>query len=137
MRRNWLKESIVSLLAVLFCLVLFYPWKTKAQQASQSGVYVSWTASTSSNVAGYYIWRIGTTGTTCPTSGYTQLNITSVTATNYLDASAALSTDYCYGVQTLGTNSLVSALSTPANITTPAAWPTVPNAPTGITLTNQ
>jgi len=127
-----MKKYIISVLLLIFsgiCLM--------AQQASQSGVYCSWTASTSSNVAGYYVWRIGTTGTTCPTSGYTQLNTTAITATNYLDISAALSTDYCYGVQTLGTNGLVSGLSTPANITTPSSWPIVPNAPTGVTVISQ
>ena len=137
MKREWLKEVIVGLFAVLFTALVFYPWKSKAQQASQNGVYCSWTASTSNNIAGYYVWRIVTTGTTCPTSGYTQLNTTAVTTTNYIDASAALSTDYCYGVQAVGSNGLVSALSTPANITTLSSWPTVPNAPTGVTVISQ
>jgi len=137
MKKDNVKWGILGWFIILSITLAFYPWKSKAQQASQNGVYCSWTASTSNNIAGYYVWRIVTTGTTCPTSGYTQLNTTAVTTTNYIDASAALSTDYCYGVQAVGSNGLVSALSTPANITTLSSWPTVPNAPTGVTVISQ
>ena len=94
------------------------------------GVLLTWTASTTSGVS-YNIYRGTTSG-----GPYTPVNTSAITATNYVDTTAAVSTTYYY-VATAVLGSQESAYSNQASITTPATFPANPAAPSGLTPTAQ
>jgi fibronectin type 3 domain-containing protein len=79
-------------------------------------VTLNWSASTSSGVAGYNVYRrVGTTGT------YTKINTSLVTALTFTDSSIALSTTYQYAVSALDNSGNESAMSSPATAVIPAS----------------
>jgi hypothetical protein len=108
----------------LLCLLLL-SGAVVAQTANRN-VDLSWTASTTTGVNGYNIYRCVTTCT--PAIG-TPLNAALVTSTNYVDATAVVGTTYTYSVTAVaaactattpvGTPCGESALSTPATTTVP------------------
>ncbi len=79
-------------------------------------VVLSWTASATAGVTGYYIYR----GTASGGESSTALNSTSLDGTSYTDASVAAGTTYYYVVKAVGSNGVtLSAASTEASATVP------------------
>ena len=98
---------------LLICLLGLMPAVLRAQSAKGAGsfagggqvmnpvnpshsVTLTWTASTSSGVTGYYVFRSTTNG-----GPYTQLTSTAVTGTTYTDTSVSALTTYYYVVTAL------------------------------------
>ncbi len=98
---------------LLICLLGLMPVALGAQTTSGGGsitgvgqvmnpmnpshsVTLTWTASTSSGVTGYYVFRSTTNG-----GPYTQITSTAVTGTTYTDSSVTALTTYYYVVTTL------------------------------------
>jgi len=78
-------------------------------------VSLSWTASTSSNIAGYNIYRGNTSG-----GPYTQINSGLVTATSYLDAAVTAGQTYYYVATAVDTSNNQSSYSGEAQATVPS-----------------
>lgn len=77
-------------------------------------VSLSWTASTSSNVAGYNIYR------SASSSGpFTKLNTSVVTATSFIDTTALAGQTYYYEASTVDTLNNESPLTSPVSVTVP------------------
>ena len=79
-------------------------------------VSLTWTASASTGVVGYYVYRGAASG-----GPYTKLNATAVAATNYTDSAVASGQTYYYvatAVDGTGTESVYSA-SVPAVVPSP------------------
>jgi hypothetical protein len=118
-------------LALLIGLIISSVAWTCAQ--TPHGVLVTWTNPSVPTggfaLAGINLFRAVQTAGNCGT--YTQLNATPVPGTAYPDPSAGLSltTTYCYSATEQDINGNVSAASSPATVTTPAAWPVNPGAP--------
>ncbi len=82
---------------------------------------LKWTASTSSNVAGYNVYRSTTSGGACPTA-YTKLNSSLIAGITFTDGSSQPGLTYYYAataVDTSGNESACSSPPSPANIPTP------------------
>jgi hypothetical protein len=80
-------------------------------------VILTWTASVSSGVAGYYVYR----GTTSGGEGATPLNSTPITATAYYDTSVQAGATYYYTVTTLSSDETTqSAASSEASAAVPS-----------------
>jgi hypothetical protein len=79
---------------------------------TSSSVPLSWTASNSTGVTGYRIYRGSST---------TPLNSTPVTTTSYTDTTVAAGTTYSYTVTAIGSGGVESARSTALSVTTPGA----------------
>jgi fibronectin type 3 domain-containing protein len=87
-----------------------------SQQVNSShSVSLSWTASTSPNVVGYYIYR----GTT-PGGAYLRLNPTLVPGTNYVDTSVQAGQTYYYVCTAMDSSSNESAYSNEASGAVPS-----------------
>jgi hypothetical protein len=71
------------------------------------GVTLNWSASTSSNVAGYNVYRSTTSG-----SGYSKINSTLVTGLTYSDNAVQAGQTYFYVVTTMNTSNSESSYST-------------------------
>lgn len=123
---------VATILAVLFSAVSF------AQGPTAHGVLLTWTAATQGSdtnaISGYDIYRETASG------GFTQVgNQVSATVCNssgqcsFLDVSTdlQLSTTYTYEIFTVDAIGDESGASNQASVTTPAAWPTNPGAPSG------
>ena len=82
---------------IIFVLGLLLLLATVPVQAQTHSVSLSWTASTSTGVTGYNVYRL--TGV-CPTvislSAFTKVG--SVTVLTYADTTVAAGTQYCYTV---------------------------------------
>ena len=76
---------------------------------STHSVALSWTASTTSNVAGYNIYRSATSGGT-----YTKLNTSLVVPTSYTDSSVQAGHTYFYVATAVDTSGNESVYSSPA-----------------------
>jgi hypothetical protein len=91
------------------------------QTASLSGtgshdVILSWTASTTSGVVGYNVYR----GTTSGGESSTPLNSTPISGTTYTDESLVAGTTYYYVVTAVGSNDVQSADSGETEATVPS-----------------
>jgi hypothetical protein len=114
------------------------PTNVKATAPTDKSVSLTWTASTdastSAKVAGYYIIRAVSGGS----SGTTIAQVASPTVT-YTDTTVAPSTSYSYTIEAFDSSAtpVVSPASTAASVTTPAAPVTTqpPAAPTGLAAT--
>lgn len=130
--RKWFCPKWFWMLAALTALSLAAP-AARAQQATQHGIELTWTESTS-GVTGYDVWRATTSG-----GPYTQINSAAVTATDYLDPAAGLTagTTYYYVVTALiGMDS--SAASAQASAAVPSGgFPANPAAPGSLTAAVQ
>jgi chitodextrinase len=83
---------------------------------STHSVTLNWSASSSSGVTGYNVYRrVGTTGS------YTKINTAVVTALTFSDSSIALSTTYQYAVSAVDNAGNESALSNPATAVIPGS----------------
>jgi hypothetical protein len=76
---------------------------------------LTWTASTSPNIAGYNVYRSATSG-----GPYTQLNTVLVTPTSYADESVAAGQTYYYVVTAVDTSSNQSVYSNQAQAIVPS-----------------
>jgi hypothetical protein len=117
----------LALLLVILCPIL------QAQTTQTHRVDLTWTASTTSGVTSYNIYRAVGNCATLATSAFAQVG-TSTTATfsdtTVLQTPPAGGTSYCYAVTALnGQESVFSNLSQAVLLPFPAA----PNAPTGLT----
>jgi len=90
-------------------------------------VCLSWTASTSTGVAGYNVYRSTTSG---GESYATPLNATVDTGTSYYDATTAIGSTYFYTVTAVGTGGVLSVPSgeVSAQIPVPPNPPSAPSA---------
>jgi fibronectin type 3 domain-containing protein len=70
-------------------------------QATHS-VNLSWTASTSTDVAGYNVYRALYTNSACGT--LSKINSALITSTVYTDSTVANSTSYCYATTAVDTS---------------------------------
>jgi hypothetical protein len=125
--------TFLPFLALVGLLLFGFP-RVHAQSATQHGVEVTWVASTTAGVTGYNVYR-STDGV-----NFTKLTASPITVTNYLDQTAAVSTSYEYdstAVIVTGGVTDESSASNIASITTPAAFPTNPAAPTGCSAKTQ
>jgi fibronectin type 3 domain-containing protein len=93
------------------------PTNLTATVASAYQINLSWTASASTNVVGYAIYRGAT-------------KIAAVTGTSYSDTGLASSTPYSYTVKALSGALILSVASNAASTTTQAGYPSIP---TGVT----
>ncbi|HXJ91311.1 MAG TPA: fibronectin type III domain-containing protein [Terriglobia bacterium] len=115
---------------LLLCLLGLMPVALRAQSASGGGkvsgggsimapaapshsVTLTWTASTTSGVTGYNVYRSTTTG-----GPYTKLTSTAVTGTSYTDSSVTAGSTYYY-VATALVGTSESGYSTQASATVP------------------
>ena len=78
-------------------------------------VDLSWTASTSSGVTGYDIYRSTTSG-----GPYTQLNTSLIAGTSYTDSSVVAGQTYYYVTTAVNSGGVQSGYSTPASATVPS-----------------
>ncbi len=76
---------------------------------------LTWVASTSSNVAGYNVYRGTTSG-----GPYTLINATPTSALTYVDTTVAAGQTYYYVVESVGTNGSLSAASNEASAVIPS-----------------
>jgi hypothetical protein len=77
-------------------------------------VLLSWTASTSSGVTGYYIYRATSSGS------YTKLNSSSpVSTTQYTDTTVQAATSYSYEVAAVDSSGVESSPSSPTTVNVP------------------
>lgn len=74
---------------------------------------LSWTASTSPNIAGYNVYRITSSNSTAPNPPYTKLNASLVSAVTYQDTTVQAGTSYYYYTTAVDTSNNESA---PSNI---------------------
>jgi hypothetical protein len=77
-------------------------------------VTLTWTASTSSNVSGYNIYRSTTSGT-----GYSKINTSLITALTYTDNNVQAGQTYYYVATAVDSSNAESAYSTQASATVP------------------
>lgn len=101
------------------------PTNLTGSAISSTQVNLSWTASTSSNVTHYNVYRDNTV-------------IANPTGTSYNDTSASASTTYTYSVTAVNSSSLESTQSNTISVTTPPSTctpTTPPTVPTGLTGT--
>jgi len=77
-------------------------------------VSLSWTASSSSGVAGYYVYRA-----TLPDTSYSKITSTHVSGTTYADSSVAPGESYSYEVTAVNSQGAESAPSAPVTATIP------------------
>jgi fibronectin type 3 domain-containing protein len=101
------------------------PTNLTGSAISSTQVNLSWTASTSSNVTHYNVFRDNTV-------------IANPTGTSYNDTSASASTTYTYAVTAVNSSSLESTQSNTISVTTPPSTctpTTPPTVPTGLTGT--
>lgn len=123
-----LRTSTWFALVMLLCLLAFIviPRHIPGQSASQHGILVTWTA-TSTSGATYVLYRATSASGTC--GAFTQI-ATGITADSYSDPASGLTagTTYCYEVDAeVGTN-----LSGPSNVATVVAtFPSNPAPPSG------
>lgn len=119
-------------LGLLALLLILGPAPAQSPTSTSHGVFVTWVASTSSNVAGYVLFRCSGTCTSASTA-WTAVATGLILGTSYLDASADLSTGttYSYEADAVDTSGNYSGPSNIAAVTTPTAWPTNPAPPSG------
>ena len=79
----------------------------------QHSVDLSWNASSSSGITGYYVYRAIGTG------GYTKLVTSPISGLNYTDTTVAAGTAYRYVVTAVDSAGMESAYSAPASVTVP------------------
>jgi hypothetical protein len=99
-----------------------------ATATNSSTVTLNWSASTEvggPGVAAYYITRTNGTSSTTFTVNSPTLS--------YADTTVSASTTYSYTIQAADTVAVLSGISLPISVTTPAAPVVVPNAPTNLT----
>jgi hypothetical protein len=82
--------------------------------AVSHSVSLTWTASTSANIAGYNVYRSTTSG-----GPYTQLNASLLTTTSYTDNSVTAGQTYYYVATSVDTSNDQSAYSNQAQTTVP------------------
>jgi fibronectin type 3 domain-containing protein len=78
---------------------------------------LSWTASTSTGVTGYYVYR----GTTSGAESSTPLNSTPVSGTAFTDESVTAGTTYYYVVKAVSSGDTESAASTEVSVAVPTS----------------
>ncbi len=102
------------------------PAGLKTTAVTASSVALSWTASTDTGgtLAGYTVYRNGTS-----------LGTTNATTTTFTDSTAQPSTTYSYTVDAYDTAGNHSAQSTALPVTTPAAAASPPSVPAGLKTT--
>jgi amino acid permease len=124
-----MRRVLPFLLILIF--IIFGVRNTHTQTANPHGVLLTWTAP-SGTVTGYNVFRAVSASGAC--GAYAQVGTVSGTATTYNDPASglALSTSYCYEVQTVD-GVEVSGPSNTATVTTPSAWPANPSPPSGCT----
>jgi hypothetical protein len=94
---------------------LVIPLSGTGTAAAQDSVSLTWTASSSSDVTGYYAYRSTTEG-----SGYVKLNPTSPTSTEeYTDSTVESGTTYYYVVTAVDSSDVESDYSAPATAVIP------------------
>jgi hypothetical protein len=94
---------------------LVIPLSGTGTAAAQDSVSLTWTASSSSDVTGYYAYRSTTEG-----SGYVKLNPTSPTSTEeYTDSTVESGTTYYYVVTAVDNSDVESDYSAPATAVIP------------------
>jgi fibronectin type 3 domain-containing protein len=76
-------------------------------------VALSWAASTSAGITGYYVYRAVETG------GYSRLVTSLVNELRYTDTAVAAGTTYKYAVTAVDTAGVESAYSAPVTVTVP------------------
>jgi len=83
--------------------------------ATQDSVTLKWSASSSSGVTGYNVYRGTTEGT------YTALTSSPVSGTSYTDSTVTTGQDitYYYVVTAVGSDGVQSAYSSPISVTVP------------------
>jgi hypothetical protein len=72
-------------------------------------VDLSWTASTSTGIAGYNVYRAVFTGSAC--GAFSKINSVLNRTTNYTDASVAAGTSYCYATTAVDSSNQESSYS--------------------------
>jgi hypothetical protein len=77
--------------------------------APTHSVNLSWTASTSTDVVGYNVYRAGYAGSSC--GSFTKINSVLETATVYTDTTVANSSAYCYATTAVDTSNDESSYS--------------------------
>jgi hypothetical protein len=77
-------------------------------------VVLTWTASTSVNAVGYYVYRGSTSG-----GPYSRLNSSIVTSTTYTDSTAQAGQTYYYVATTVDTNNIESSYSNESQVAVP------------------
>ena len=90
------------------CAMLFWcnGWSTDLKRVARPhSVSLSWTASTSSNVKGYNVYRGTTSG------DYTVINSSIVAGTTYTDGTVEAGKTYFYVARAVDTNNVESAYS--------------------------
>jgi hypothetical protein len=88
-------------------------YKIVIQAAASHVVDLEWTASTSSDIAGYNVYRSTTT------KNWSKLNAGLVAATDYDDSTVANGTTYYYSATTVSTSGEESAKSPPVEVSVP------------------
>src|SRR6516225_9573385 len=78
-------------------------------------VTVTWTASTSTGVTGYNVFRSQTTG-----GPYTQMNTNLIGGTSYVDSSVTAGQSYYYVVTAVGSGSSQSSYSNETSASVPS-----------------
>jgi fibronectin type 3 domain-containing protein len=121
------------LLALIFAFCATAAAAPRAQQTSvvlEGGVNawsysvgLSWTASSSSGVVGYNVYRSTTSG-----SGYAKLTASPIAGVAYTDWSTALGETYFYVVTAVNSAGVESAYSTQASAAIPSTIPTAGGA---------
>ena len=86
--------------------------------APTHSVNLSWTASTSTDVVGYNVYRALFTNSAC--GGFSKINAVPTTSTLYTDSTVANSTAYCYATTAVDTS---NAESVDSNIVSNVAIP--------------
>ena len=79
----------------------------------QHSVDLSWDASSSSGITGYYVYRAIGTG------GYTKLVTSPISGLNYTDTTVVAGTAYTYVVTAVDSAGMESAYSAPVSVTVP------------------
>jgi fibronectin type 3 domain-containing protein len=87
---------------------------TGTATAPQYNVTVAWTASTTSGVTGYDVYRSTSSG-----SGYTMLNSSPVTTTSYADSTVAAGATYYYVTTAVNSSGVQSSYSNQATAVVP------------------
>lgn len=110
--------------------LLLLGWPARSQFGTPHGVLLTWNASTST-VAGYNIYRC--LGTCAATGAWNRIDAALDVSLGYLDPAANLqnSTTYSWASTAVDSAGAESAFSNIFTLTTPAAWPTNPNPPSG------
>ncbi len=114
--------------SIFWMALLVMALPTRAQNGTQHGILVSWTASTSTNVAGYNVYQaIYSAGV------WAKVNTSLVTGTSYLEPSASLTTgtEYEYAATAVDSTGNESSYSNIVTVTAPTAWPVNPAPPSG------